>query len=47
MFSSIKLCCFINLGKIGFSWWLPVANARLAKARKFRGMAYRRTSTGA
>ena len=28
MFYSIKLFGFIILGKIGFSWWLPVATAR-------------------
>ena len=24
----LKLFCLIILGKIGFSWWLPVATAR-------------------
>ena len=28
MVYSIKLFGFIILGKIGFSWWLPVATAR-------------------
>ena len=27
-FIVLKLFCLIILGKIGFSWWLPVATAR-------------------
>ena len=27
-FTVLKLFCLIILGKIGFSWWLPVATAR-------------------
>ena len=26
--STVKLFCLIILGKISFSWWLPVATAR-------------------